>query len=163
MSQTSVFDPGIHGGDLWGTLGRVTLDALGVFTVRGDGNPVYNYDARPIFGPVLGACFYVGLLLSVWRLFREKAGYRTTAYLLLCQSGAPTAIRVSALSGLSYNYPTALQLDAVIAPGSTDAKTYTVRLGMGARGTLYVNSNRTHSHLFGDALQATMTIEEFLP
>ncbi len=87
----------------------------------------------------------------------------TTAYLLLCQSGEPNAIRVSALSGFSYYYPTVLQLEAVISPGSSEPKTYTVRLGMGTRGTLYVNSSRSYVRLFGDALQATMTIEEFLP
>jgi len=83
MSQTSVFDPEIHGGDLWGTLGQVTLQALGVFTVRGDSNPAYNYDEAPILGPAQGACFYVGLLLCAWRLLHNKAGYRTTPYLIL--------------------------------------------------------------------------------
>jgi len=52
MGQVSIFDPAIHGGDLWGTLSQVTLDALGMFTVRGDDNPVYNWDERPIYGPL---------------------------------------------------------------------------------------------------------------
>jgi 4-amino-4-deoxy-L-arabinose transferase-like glycosyltransferase len=83
MSQTSILDPEIHGGDLWGTLGEVSMDALGIFTVAGDSNPVYNYDRRPIYGPVLGACFYIGLLTCLWRAFRRRPHYGQTPYLLL--------------------------------------------------------------------------------
>jgi hypothetical protein len=83
MSQTSVFDPEIHGGDLWGTLGRVTMDALGIFTVHGDSNPVYNFDRRPIYGPMLGALFYAGLLVSLWRAARRGDHRARTPYLLI--------------------------------------------------------------------------------
>jgi hypothetical protein len=90
MSQTSIFDPEVHGGDLWGTLSRVTVDALGIFTVRGDGNPVYNLDRRPIFGPLLGLCFYLGLLACLWRVAAscgpQSAGHdlrARTPYLLI--------------------------------------------------------------------------------
>jgi hypothetical protein len=67
MDQASILDPTIRGAALWKTLGRVTLDALGIFTIRGDSNPVYNLDQRPIFGPVLGVLFYAGLALCAWR------------------------------------------------------------------------------------------------
>jgi hypothetical protein len=71
MSQVSIFDPAIHGGDPWGTLGRVTLQMLGDFTVRGDESPLYNLPGKPIFGPLLGAAFYGGLLLCAWRAWRR--------------------------------------------------------------------------------------------
>jgi len=84
MGQVSILDPEINGGDLWGALGRVTVQALGVFTVRGDSNPVYNYDQRPIFGLVLGLFFYLGLLVCLWRaLFRRGDHQARTPYLLI--------------------------------------------------------------------------------
>ncbi len=87
----------------------------------------------------------------------------TTAYIFLCQSGEANAIRVAASLGATTQLPFLLQLDAIVAPGTVEAKTYTVRLAMGTSGTLYVNRNRNYPNLFGDALQATMTIEEFAP
>jgi hypothetical protein len=87
----------------------------------------------------------------------------TTAYLFLCQSGEANAIRVAASLGATTQLPFLLELDAVVAPGTTAARTYTVRLGMGARGTLFVNRSGNYPNLFGDALQATMSIEEFAP
>jgi hypothetical protein len=134
MGQVSIFDPAIHGGDLWGTLGRVTLDALGVFTVRGDSNPVYNFDQRPIFGPVSGFFFYLGLLACLWAVFapRSRTGRdlraRTPYALILVwlpvmllpnvlgARGVPHSLRSMGLLPVVYDLP-ALGLLAAVQAG----------------------------------------------
>jgi hypothetical protein len=83
MGQASTLDPEIHGGDLWGTLGRVTLKALGMFTVRGDDNPIYNTPGKPVFGPLLGVCFYLGLFACLWYAVRASSYRARTPYLLI--------------------------------------------------------------------------------
>jgi hypothetical protein len=83
MGQASTLDPEIHGGDLWGTLGRVTLKALGMFTVRGDDNPIYNIPGKPIFGPLWGAAFYLGLLACLWYAVRSPGHQACTPYFLI--------------------------------------------------------------------------------
>jgi len=83
MGQASTLDPEIHGGDLWGTLGQVTLKALGMFTVRGDDNPLYNTPGKPVFGPLLGAAFYLGLLACLWYAIRSPGHRARTPYLLI--------------------------------------------------------------------------------
>ncbi len=118
MAQTSIFDPEIHGGDLGGALWRVTLDALGIFTVRGDSNPVYNFDRRPIFGPVMGAFFYLGLLFCLWRLLRAPTARARTPFMLvpvwlltmlipniLGARGVPHSLRSMGLTPVVYFLP----------------------------------------------------------
>ena len=71
--QVSVFNPAINGGDLWGTLGRHTLRTLGMFFVRGDRIWRHNVPWRPIFDPLLGGAFVVGLLVALRRARRDAA------------------------------------------------------------------------------------------
>ena len=83
LGQVSIFAPEIHGGDLWGALRQVTIKTLGDFTVRGDDNPIYNSPGKPIFGPWLGAAFYAGLLICLWRAVRRPDHRARTPYLLI--------------------------------------------------------------------------------
>ncbi len=87
MSQASIFDPEIHGGDLRGTLERVTLKMLGVFTVCGDEDPIYNLPGKPIFGPLIGLFFYGGLLIGLARMgaliIRRRPLAGLTPYVLI--------------------------------------------------------------------------------
>jgi 4-amino-4-deoxy-L-arabinose transferase-like glycosyltransferase len=55
-------------GDWQPLLGNV-LGALGTFTCSGDSFVTYNLPGRPIFGPVAGLLFYVGIVLCLrsWR------------------------------------------------------------------------------------------------
>ncbi len=62
--QVSIWNPDIHGGDPWGLLGRQVLRTLGMFFVRGDRIWRHNVPWRPVFGPLLGAAFLVGVALS---------------------------------------------------------------------------------------------------
>jgi 4-amino-4-deoxy-L-arabinose transferase-like glycosyltransferase len=71
--QVSVFDPAIHGGDVWGTLARHTLRTLGMFFVRGDRIWRHNVALRPVFDPVLGAAFLLGLWEGLHRMRRDPA------------------------------------------------------------------------------------------
>jgi 4-amino-4-deoxy-L-arabinose transferase-like glycosyltransferase len=54
-----------------------TVKIAGMFTVRGDPDPRYNAEARPVFDLLTGLFFYVGLLIVVRRGLRP-------AYSLLC-------------------------------------------------------------------------------
>ncbi len=59
--QVSIWNPAISGGDPWGTLGRHLLRTLGMFFVRGDRIWRHNVPWRPVFGPLLGAAFLLGV------------------------------------------------------------------------------------------------------
>jgi hypothetical protein len=59
--QVSIWNPAINGGDPWGTLGRHFLRTLGMFFVRGDRIWRHNVPWRPVFGPLLGAAFLLGV------------------------------------------------------------------------------------------------------
>jgi len=71
--QVSVFNPAIHGGDLWGTLGMHALRTLGMFFVRGDRIWRHNVPWRPVFDPVLGGVFVLGLLVALRHARRDAA------------------------------------------------------------------------------------------
>ncbi len=66
--QVSIFNSTINQGDFWGTLMRHIGRALGMFFVRGDFIPRHNVPLRPVFDPLMGAAFMVGLV----RAFRER-------------------------------------------------------------------------------------------
>ncbi len=130
MGQASVFDREIHGGDLWGTLGRVALKALGVFTVRGDADPIYNTPGKPIYDPLLGAAFYVGLAACVYGAARGRGTWQRTPYLVLLlwlpvmlipnvlgARGVPHALRSIGLIPAVYYVP-ALGLTALLRVAS---------------------------------------------
>jgi len=71
--QVFIFDPTINRGDLWGTLGRHTLRTLGMFFVRGDRIWRHNVPWRPIFDPLLGVAFALGLVAALRRARRDGA------------------------------------------------------------------------------------------
>lgn len=72
-NQVSVFNPAISGGDPWGTLGRHFLRTLGMFFVRGDRIWRHNVPWRPVFDPLLGAAFLLGLGVALQRMRRNPA------------------------------------------------------------------------------------------
>ncbi|MBN1953668.1 MAG: glycosyltransferase family 39 protein [Anaerolineae bacterium] len=73
LGQVWLFSPAIYGGDLWGTLGRHALRTAGMFFVRGDRIWRHNVPWRPVFDPVLGAVFLLGLAAALRRARREPA------------------------------------------------------------------------------------------
>ena len=65
--QVSVFNPAISGGDPWGTLARHALKVAGMFNLRGDSIPRHNVPLRPVFDPLLGVVFLIGVVVALIR------------------------------------------------------------------------------------------------
>lgn len=67
--QVSIFNPTINKGDFWGTLLRHTGRALGMFFIQGDFIPRHNVPLRPVFDPLMGVAFILGLARTIreWR------------------------------------------------------------------------------------------------
>jgi 4-amino-4-deoxy-L-arabinose transferase-like glycosyltransferase len=70
--QVSIWNAEIHGGDFWGTLIRHSTRTLGMFFVKGDRIWRHNVPWRPVFDPLLGAFFLLGLVRAL-RRFRDDA------------------------------------------------------------------------------------------
>ncbi|MBN1935254.1 MAG: hypothetical protein JW934_11340 [Anaerolineae bacterium] len=70
MSQVSVFNPELNQGDLWRALWGSVKAALGMFTVRGDPQARFGVIGRPVFDPLLGAFFYLGVLAMLYKAIR---------------------------------------------------------------------------------------------
>jgi 4-amino-4-deoxy-L-arabinose transferase-like glycosyltransferase len=71
LGQVSVFNPAIHHGQFWLTLGQHVLRTLGMFFVRGDRIWRHNLPYRPVFDPILGVAFVVGVLVAARRARRD--------------------------------------------------------------------------------------------
>ena len=69
--QVGVWNPDIHGGDFWGTLARHTTRTLGMFFVRGDRIWRHNVPWRPVFDPLMGGLFLMGLIRALRRFRRD--------------------------------------------------------------------------------------------
>jgi 4-amino-4-deoxy-L-arabinose transferase-like glycosyltransferase len=83
-SDVSLFDPRVHQGDLAGTLLRHALQLAGMFLWRGDPSWLHNLPGRPVFDPISGLAFLVGVLVWAWALLRRPAeGRRPYVYLAL--------------------------------------------------------------------------------
>jgi 4-amino-4-deoxy-L-arabinose transferase-like glycosyltransferase len=77
--QVSIWNPEINAGDFWGALARHIARTLGMFFVRGDRIWRHNLPWRPVFDPVLGGFFLIGLGVAL-QAFRRKAA---TAFILI--------------------------------------------------------------------------------
>jgi 4-amino-4-deoxy-L-arabinose transferase-like glycosyltransferase len=67
----SIFDPSWNQGDLWGTFLHTTLVTLGTFAgLTGDPNSMGNLPGRPMLGLVLAPLFWLGVVVSIWRVVR---------------------------------------------------------------------------------------------
>jgi hypothetical protein len=74
--QVSVLSPAVNGGDLWGTLFSNLLATLGMFTFGGDQIARHNLPGRPVFDPVLGLFFWLGLGWAGWQAARRQGASR---------------------------------------------------------------------------------------
>lgn len=64
-------------------LGRSVAGVLKSFTITGDNEWRYHLSGRPIFDPLSGTFFYLGLALCAWRGWQRGRGAATYALLLL--------------------------------------------------------------------------------
>ncbi|MGB9775629.1 MAG: glycosyltransferase family 39 protein [Anaerolineae bacterium] len=69
--QVSIWNPAISGGDPWGLLGRQVLRTAGMFFVRGDRIWRHNVPWRPVWSPLLGAAFLLGVGVAFRRARRD--------------------------------------------------------------------------------------------
>ncbi len=96
---------------------RFTLDTLKMFTFRGDPVWRYNLAGRPVFEPISGALFYLGLALALLRWRQPRY-----AFLLLwlplalapsmITDSAPSFLRASGALPVVYIFP-ALAVEAI--------------------------------------------------
>ncbi len=68
--QVSVLHPDVNNGDLWGTLWRQIVAALGMFLWQGDHILRHNPAGRPVFDLIMAVPFLIGLLWCIrkWRM-----------------------------------------------------------------------------------------------
>jgi len=71
--QVFIFNQAIHDGSPWTMLGVHALRTAGMFFVRGDRIWRHNVPWRPVFDPVLGGAFVLGLLVALCRIRRDPA------------------------------------------------------------------------------------------
>lgn len=81
--QVSVLNPAINQGDPAGTLLRHAISTLGMFNLRGDFIPRHNMPLRPVFDPVMGIAFLLGLVLSVRSLWQQPERGLPLVFVLL--------------------------------------------------------------------------------
>nr|MBC7243910.1 glycosyltransferase family 39 protein [Chloroflexota bacterium] len=80
-SQVSIFNPLINQGDVTGTLLRHLGKTLGMFIWRGDFIPRHNMPYRPVFDPLMGLLFLLGLGIS---LARARKHLESALLLIYC-------------------------------------------------------------------------------
>lgn len=59
----SVFDPRVGGGDIPAAILKNLVAILGMFLVQGDNGSIHNLPFRPIFDPLVGALFLLGVAI----------------------------------------------------------------------------------------------------
>jgi len=85
-------------------------DTLGMFTFRGDPVWRYNIAGRPVFDPLVGALFYLGLLVALWRA-REPRHLFALIWLPvgllpgILSDSAPSFLRASASLPAAFLFP----------------------------------------------------------
>ena len=82
--QVSVLSSDAEQPDLVGAIWSNTLRVLGMFFVVGDQGLVRNLPGRPIFDPIVGALFLVGVGFMLFTLFRPRLPSFATVCLRLC-------------------------------------------------------------------------------
>lgn len=118
VGQVSILSPTINHGDLWGTLFHNLFAALGMFFVWGDSIARHNLPGRPVFDPLLGLAFVVGVGLALAAAWRRKPAALLilvwTAALLLptiLAEDTPHFLRAVGVLPVVFIFP-ALALDA---------------------------------------------------
>ena len=104
---------------------RYTRDTLGLFTFSGDPIARYNVPGRPVFDPITGLLFYLGLALAIrrWRVPRYRFALIWLPIGLLpsmLSDSAPSFLRASVSLPVTFLFP-ALAIDWILSH-SKDAK-----------------------------------------
>lgn len=109
--QVSVFNPTPEAEGSHDTPLESILNTAGMFFVRGDENIRHNLPHRPVFGPVLAACFVTGLGLSLWRMRRHTVYAWPLLWLaVMCLPSAlshesPNSFRIVSAAPAAFFFP----------------------------------------------------------
>jgi hypothetical protein len=140
----SILSPTINHGDVWGTLFHNLLAALGMFFVRGDSIARHNLPGRPVFDPLLGLAFVVGVALALTAAWRRKPAAILilvwTATLLLptiLAEDTPHFLRAVGVLPVIFIFP-ALALDGLWHIAERSAGRWRAALPVLARGLCVV-------------------------
>jgi len=105
---------------------RYTLNTLGMFTFGGDPIARYNLPGRPVFDPITGILFYLGLILAL-RKWREPRYLFALIWLpigllpSMLSDSAPSFLRASASLPVTFLFP-ALAVDWGLNRGGTETQ-----------------------------------------
>lgn len=102
-TQVSIWTSPLAGGGPWSALWHNLVDTAKMFMNRGDPSYKFNIANQPVFDPVLGVLFWVGLAYAVVGLFRRQTFLVSTVLLgwlsimllpmLLSAQGIPHYVR----------------------------------------------------------------------
>jgi 4-amino-4-deoxy-L-arabinose transferase-like glycosyltransferase len=160
--QVSIWNGQINGGDFWGTLARNTTRTLGMFFVRGDRIWRHNVPWRPVFDPLLGTFFLIGLVRAL-RGFRRDARLAMlviwTATMMLptlLAEDAPHFLRAVGVLPLVVLFPV-LGMDWLLHYGYSLSRNAHYALRLALIAVLSVSLIATLKAYFGDYAQADLT------
>ena len=99
----------LQAGDLRPALGT-TVATLGAFFVRGDPDDFYNLGGRPVFEPVTGALFAIGVLIALRRIREQRYAYLLMWFVLALAPGlvsepAPHFYRIIGAQMAAFAFP----------------------------------------------------------
>lgn len=110
-SQVSILSLAVNQGDLAGTLARQVVRTLTMFNWRGDFIPRHNLPLRPVFDPLVGIFFLLGVLTSV-RLARKSVDHALVLILVgvmllptILAEGAPHFLRSVGILPVLFFFP----------------------------------------------------------
>ncbi|HHN94065.1 MAG TPA: phospholipid carrier-dependent glycosyltransferase, partial [Anaerolineae bacterium] len=162
--QVFVWNAAISHGDPWGLLAHNLLATLGMFFWRGDRIWRHNVPWRPVFDPLLGLMFLLGLLVALRRARRSPAALLLIVWTAVMSlptvlaEDAPHFLRAVGLLPLIALLP-ALGLDWVMGwagGGGADTRSVLTRVGIVAF-VLLVGLLSTAWAYFGDYARNPMT------
>ncbi len=99
----------LQAGDLRPALGT-SIATLGAFFVRGDPDDYYNLGGRPVFEPVTGALFAIGVLIALQRIREQRYAYLLMWFVLALAPGlvsepAPHFYRIIGAQMAAFAFP----------------------------------------------------------
>jgi 4-amino-4-deoxy-L-arabinose transferase-like glycosyltransferase len=160
--QVSIWNAEINGGDFWGTLARHTTRTLGMFFAKGDRIWRHNVPWRPIFDPLLGAFFLIGLGRAV-RGFRRNGAMAfliiwtgTMTLPTLLAEDAPHFLRGVGVLPLVVLFP-ALGIDWLLRAARSSIPSARYAAGVAVCLALSFSLASASQAYFGDYAHADMT------
>ncbi len=109
--QVSILSPAIHQDDLIGTFTRQIARTLAMFNWRGDFIPRHNLPLRPVFDPLTGVLFIIGVVVSTSRARKqpEYALVLSVFFVMLLPTilaeGAPHFLRAVGVLPVLFVFP----------------------------------------------------------